>query len=169
MNNLEAISQQLKAGAINNGLCQKWTEEWKEGLSLEDLYERWVKGYDFITEHRFPSDEYIKANFDHQWLREKRIFIDDEFESGGFYGYAFLHGKSTGTIILTHAYVATIYVRDNSVLNVGVGDIASAHITAYDNAEINVMQSMRSTVTVYKKSPNCKINAKGNVKIIENF
>ena len=164
---MESTSQALKAEAIRLGLCEKWTSEWVDGLTQQDLIDRFVKGYDFCVKHNFPDNDYVRNHFSRELLHKNNIYISEDVRLYNVVGNVILHGECKGKIIETGASAVVIYARHNTHINVGVGDASRVFLHLYDNASAIVAQLMSGRVTVFLHGDGCKVEHKGNVKIIQ--
>ena len=148
MNNL---SETLKKQAVSLGLCKKWTEEWGD-CDQQELIDKYIKGIDFCIENQYPSNEFIKANFDRSLLNQNLIFVDEYLDiKDAASGVYILNGECSGTLYFREWSAATIYVRHNSEVTVVADDFAKVFVRVYDDARADVLELDDATVKVYDR------------------
>lgn len=146
MNNL---SETLKQQARSLGLCDEWFGEWAENSSQQELIDKYVKGIDFAIKHQYPSNDFIKENFDHELLNKNLIFVDEFInEENAPSGIYIINGECSGSIRVSPWAVATIYVRHTSSINIVASDFAKVFVRLYDNAEVETSTSDGAVVKV---------------------
>ena len=148
---MENLSETLKQQAVSLGLCQQWQKAWGE-CDQQELINKYKKGIDFCIEHQYPSNEFIKENFDRKLLNENLIYVDEylniENAPSGVY---ILNGECTGTIRFQSWSVATIFVRHTSNINIIAEDFAKVFVRLYDESEANVCDVRDAVVKVYER------------------
>lgn len=148
MNNL---SETLKQQAVDLGLCRPWTEAWGN-CSQQELIDKYKKGIDFCIDKQYPSNEFIKANFDRHLLNENLIFVDEhinlETAPSGIY---VINGECTGRIWFGKWAAATIFVRHNSKIRIEADRYAKVFVRLYDNAEVECDYDESAVVKVYDR------------------
>ena len=65
------LSEELKSQAIGLGLCEQWTNSWGNP-SEQELINKFLHGIDFCIKHDYPTNEYIKKNFDKDGNRKNK-------------------------------------------------------------------------------------------------
>lgn len=135
---MENLSETLKQQAISLGLCKQWTEAWGNP-DQQDLIDKYKSGLDFCIEHQYPSNEFIRENFDRELLHENLIYVDeqlclDDAPSGEYV----LNGECTGTLHFRSWAAATVYVRHTSHVCIIAEDFSKVLVRVYDEAEVNV-------------------------------
>lgn len=148
---MENLSETLKQQAISLGLCKQWTEAWGNP-DQQDLIDKYKSGLDFCIEHQYPSNEFIRENFDRELLHENLIYVDeqlclDDAPSGEYV----LNGECTGTLHFRSWTAATVYVRHTSNVSIIAEDFAKVFVRVYDGAEVNVCDVGDAVVKVYKR------------------
>lgn len=148
MSNLSDI---LKQEAVDLGLCKPWTEAWGN-CSQQELIDKYKKGIDFCIDKQYPSNEFIKANFDRALLNENLIFVDEhinlETAPSGIY---VINGECTGRIWFGKWAAATIFVRHNSKIRIEADRYAKVFVRLYDNAEVECDYDESAVVKVYDR------------------
>lgn len=148
MNNL---SETLKQQAVDLGLCRPWTEAWGD-CDQQELIDKYKKGIDFCIDKQYPSNEFIKANFDRHLLNENLIFVDEhinlETAPSGIY---VINGECTGRIWFGKWAAATIFVRHNSKIRIEADRYAKVFVRLYDNAEVECDYDESAVVKVYDR------------------
>lgn len=149
MNNL---SETLKQQARSLGLCDEWFGEWAENCSQQELIDKYIRGLDFAIKHQYPSNEFIKENFDHELLNKNHIFVDEFInEEKAPSGSYVINGECSGTIRIAPWSVATIYVRHTSSVNIIASDFAKVFIQLYDDAEVETCSCDYAVIKVYDR------------------
>lgn len=149
MNNL---SETLKQQAVNLGLCKPWTEAWTDNCDQQELIDKYKKGIDFCLDRDWPSNDFIKANFDRDLLNANLIFVDEyvdmDMAPSGIY---ILNGECSGTIRFQQWAAATIYVRHNSKVNIVASDFAKIFVRIYDEAQTVYEVKENAVVRIYDR------------------
>lgn len=134
---MENLSETLKHEAIGRALCAKWQAEWADDSDQQALIDKYVRGIDFVLKQgQWPTNEFIKANFDPELLHANLIFVDEylsvaDAESGIY----ILNGECSGTIRFEPWAAATVYVRHNSKVRIEADRFAKIFVRLYDSAE----------------------------------
>ncbi len=148
MNNL---SETLKQQAVDLGLCRPWTEAWGN-CDQQELIDKYKKGIDFCIDKQYPSNEFIKANFDRDLLNANLIFVDEYLDfdmmPSGIY---ILNGECSGSIRFAPWTAATIYVRHKSNVTIIADDFAKVFVRLYDEAEAETEAEESAVVRVYDR------------------
>ena len=164
---MNELNKKLRDRAIELGLCEQWEGEWDKDRTQDELIKMWKKGSDFCFElHDFPNKEFIKAYFDKKVLNDNLVYVDEvvNVENGGN-GTWVLNGKCTGNISFCGFAAARMYVRHDCDVSIDVSGMSKLFVSVYNNAKVNVKQSGKARVYVYKKSPSCEVNVVGDVNI----
>ena len=148
MNNL---SETLKQQAVDLGLCRPWTEAWGN-CDQQELIDKYKKGIDFCIDKQYPSNEFIKANFDRDLLNANLIFVDEYLDfdmmPSGIY---ILNGECSGSIRFAPWTAATVYVRHKSNVTIIADDFAKVFVRLYDEAEAETEAEESAVVRVYDR------------------
>lgn len=148
MNNL---SETLKKQAVNLGLCRPWTEAWGD-CDQQELIDKYKKGIDFCIDKQYPSNEFIKANFDRDLLNANLIFVDEYLDfdmmPSGIY---ILNGECSGSIRFAPWTAATIYVRHKSNVTIIADDFAKVFVRVYDEADAEVVELDEAVIKMYDR------------------
>lgn len=148
---MENLSETLKQQAVDLGLCRPWTEAWGD-CDQQELIDKYKKGIDFCIDKQYPSNEFIKANFDRALLNANLIFVDEYLDfdmmPSGIY---ILNGECTGSIRFAPWTAATVYVRHSSHINIIAGDFAKVFVRLYDEAEAETEAEEGAVVRVYDR------------------
>ena len=148
MNNL---SETLKQQAVDLGLCRPWTEAWGN-CDQQELIDKYKKGIDFCIDKQYPSNEFIKANFDRALLNANLIFVDEHLDfdmmPSGIY---ILNGECSGSIRFAPWTAATVYVRHKSNVTIIADDFAKVFVRLYDEAEVEAEAEEGAVVRVYDR------------------
>lgn len=148
MNNL---SETLKQQAVDLGLCHPWTEAWGD-CDQQELIDKYKKGIDFCIDKQYPSNEFIKANFDRDLLNANLIFVDEYLDfdmmPSGIY---ILNGECSGSIRFAPWTAATIYVRHKSNVTIIADDFAKVFVRVYDEADAEVVELDEAVIKMYDR------------------
>lgn len=148
MNNL---SETLKQQAVDLGLCRPWTEAWGD-CDQQELIDKYKKGIDFCIDKQYPSNEFIKANFDRALLNANLIFVDEHIRlDDAPSGIYILNGECSGSIRFAPWAAATVYVRHTSNVRIIAGDFAKVFVRLYDEAEVKTEAEESAVVRVYDR------------------
>lgn len=148
---MENLSETLKQQAVDLGLCRPWTEAWGD-CDQQELIDKYKKGIDFCIDKQYPSNEFIKANFDRDLLNANLIFVDEYLDfdmmPSGIY---ILNGECTGSIHFAPWTAATVYVRHTSHVRIIANDFAKVFVRLYDEAEVETEAEESAVVKVYDR------------------
>lgn len=149
---MENLSETLKQQAVSLGLCHKWTEAWADNSDQQELIDKFVKGIDFCLERDWPSNDFIKANFDRDLLNSNLIFVDEyvdmDMAPSGIY---ILNGECSGRIRLAPWAAATVYLRHSSKITIVADDFAKVFVRLYDETDVDVDSDGSAVVKVYDR------------------
>ena len=148
---MDSINHYLRAGAMQRGLCAEWRAEWEEGFSREELVERYKRGLDFCLQHRFPSVDFIVANFERDFLRSHGLYVREEDFIGGGKGVFVVQGGSYGELHFGGWDAATIWVADDSEVLVVAEGHCFVVVHQLDNSVVRVDSSGGARVKVLNK------------------
>lgn len=158
------IGKQLKSQAQDLGACEKGLYG-LENLNEQELINRYVHFIDFAIESDFPSNEFIKNNFDKQLLEHNNIYVDSEFERRNARQVVVVQGESNGVLLYDGYTTADIYVRHNSDVTIDCSRMSKIFISVYDDAKVNVTQRDGASVYVYVHGDKCSVKSDGDVMI----
>lgn len=149
---MDKLNTELRAEAIRNGLCAQWQADWADDKTPQELIEMYKKGIDFGIAYQYPSNEYIKANFDRDLLNHNLVFVDEDIDlDNAPSGVYVLNGECSGTIRLAPWAVATLYLRHDTNVSIEAGDFARVFVRLYDNADATVNVCESAIVKVYDR------------------
>lgn len=156
------IAKQLKLQAESLGACEKGLQN-LEKLNEQELINRYVHFVDFCVENDYPTNEYIKENFDHSLLEHNNIYVDSEFERRNARQVVIVQGKSNGVLLYDGYVTADVYIRHDSEVTIDCSRMSKIFINLYDNAKIHVTQRDMASVYVYRHGTGCEVIAEGEV------
>lgn len=117
-------------------LCEKWTEEWKDETDIDELADKFIRGFDFCVKNNYPPLDFIRKNVKKEDLHRHNIFIDEEVQiADAENGYYVFLGRCTGTLWVNGLKAVTVLVRHDSVINVEAYDGARVQVRYYDNSD----------------------------------
>lgn len=158
----KSIGKKLKLQAESLGACEKGLDS-LEKLNEQELINRYVHFIDFVLEKNFPSNEFIKENFDKALLAHNNIYVDAEFERRNARQVVVVQGKSKGVLLYDGMTCADVYVRHDSEVTIDCSRLSKVFISVYDNAKVNVTQRDGASVYVYLHGDACEVVAGGDV------
>ena len=158
------IGKQLKSQAESLGACEKGLNG-LEKLNEQELINRYIHFIDFIVEKDFPSNEFIKNNFDKSLLEHNNIYVDAEFERRNARQVVVIQGESKGVLLFDGVTTSDVYIRHDSDVTIDCSRLSKIFISVYDNAKIHVTQRDGASVYVYLHGENCSVESDGEVMI----
>lgn len=158
------IGKQLKSQAESLGACEKGLNG-LDKLNEQELINRYVHFIDFAIENNFPSNEFIKENFDKSLLEHNNIYVDSEFERRNARQVVVIQGESKGVLLFDGMTTSDVYIRHDSEVTIDCSRLSKIFISVYDNAKIHVTQRDGASVYVYLHGENCSVESDGEVMI----
>ncbi len=134
-------------------LCAEWTEAWKDNSSLDELLEKYVRGFDFCVKNDYPTLEFSRKEFTEKRdvLHKHHIFLDEEVNIEAESGTYIFVGDCSGTITFKNFTVGTVYLRHNTKLTVKADDFAKVFVTMYDNSQCETEKDMYAFCRVFNR------------------
>lgn len=155
---MNALNKILKTEAMKHGLCKQWTTEWSQDCTDEELVDKYIRGLDFCIQHNYPDNDFIRKNFDLQFLRSKNLFVDDDgFRSGHQSGTYVVQGDSLGELHFSGCDAATVWVRHESEVFIRVSGLAFVMVHCYDDCHVTIERHGDARVSVRRHSSSCEI------------
>ena len=149
---MDKLNEELRSEAVKKGLCAKWQSDWVDNKTPQELIEMYKRGIDFGIANQYPSNEYIKANFDRELLNRNLVFVDEDIDlTDAPSGVYILNGECSGTIHIAPWSVATLYLRHYSNVQIEAGDFARVFIRLYDNSDATVSAAENAIIKVYDR------------------
>jgi hypothetical protein len=158
------IGKQLKSQAESLGACEKGLNG-LDRLNEQELINRYVHFIDFVIENNFPSNEFIKDNFDKSLLEHNNIYVDAEFERRNARQVVVVQGKSDGHLLYDGYTTADVYIRHDSEVVIDCSRLSKVFISVYDHAKIHVTQRDGASVYVYLHGDGCSVESEGEVMV----
>lgn len=125
----------LREMARAQGLCDMWYREWTDDSTLDECLERYIRGFDFVLENDYPPLDFIRQNFSRELLHKHNIYLDEKVvinnAKSGF--YVFL-GDCKGMFVAKNFCAATLYIRNDSVIDVTALGGARVFVRYYDDS-----------------------------------
>lgn len=160
----KSLGQKLKSQAESLGACEKGLNG-LDKLNEQELINRYVHFIDFAIENNFPSNEFIKENFDKSLLEHNNIYVDAEFERRNARQVVVIQGESKGVLLFDGMTTSDVYIRHDSEVTIDCSRLSKIFISVYDNAKIHVTQRDGASVYVYLHGENCSVDSDGEVMI----
>lgn len=158
------IGKQLKSQAESLGACEKGLNG-LEKLNEHELINRYIHFIDFAIDVNWPSNEFIKENFDKSLLEHNNIYVDAEFERRNARQVVVIQGESKGVLLFDGYTCSDVYIRHDSEVTIDCSRLSKIFISVYDNAKIHVTQRDGASVYVYLHGENCSVESDGEVMI----
>ena len=166
MNNKQ-LNNTLREEGRFLGMCDEFYNE-KWDFSPEQLVQRMFKGIDFCLKHHWPSNEFIKKNFQKDFLRQQGVFVDDEYSACNVQESLVLGGSKI-RYRYSGNYYGNIRVRDLSMAEITARGNGLVVIHLFERACVKAEQSEKARIVVIKHSANALVNASENVTIKEEY
>lgn len=168
---MEKVNEQLRNIAVQKGLCCDWQKEWMRDKSLDELCDMYIDGMEFAIANSYPSNDFLKENFD-GIMQRHNIFVDDEVRNLRNPFNCILNGKCDAKVLYDGHGIGKVYARHDTVLDLTVEDFSIVYLEVFDNAKVNIKCSEAAKVfiryNVFDKS--CKtmnISFSGKGRIVE--
>ena len=158
------VGKLLKYQAEALGACEKGLSG-LEKLNEQELINRYVHFIDFVVENNWPSNEFIKENFDKSLLEHNNIYVDAEFEIRNARQVVVVQGKSNGNLLYDGMTTADVYVRHESEVTIDCSRLSKVFISVYDHAKVRVTQRDGASVYVYLHGDGCSVESDGDVMV----
>lgn len=162
MNNKE-LNSELRQAAIKNGLCKQWQEEWKQDWDHKKMVSQFYRGIDFYLKKRFMSNDFLKENFDRDFLRKNGILVDDTYSLLNPDRAVFI-GESSSHVRFNGRNSATIYILDKSKVKVTSRGEAFVIVHLLGSAELEAEQLAKSEIVAVVHSGDCKVTD-GSIRV----
>lgn len=147
-------SEQLRNEAIDYGLCNEWQRRFGRNATDQEMIELYKEGIDFCIQHRFPSADYIESNFNKQQLVDNGIFVNSTMDklpmcTNDKNEYVFV-GNTKAKISIKGHRVVTLWLLDDSEVDIEILDTCRASIRVYHNSTVNILNASINPVYCYK-------------------
>lgn len=160
----KSIGNKLKLQAESLGACEKGLDR-LEKLNEQELVNRYLHFIDFAIERDFPSNEFIKKNFDRNVLERNNVYVDAKFERRNARQIVVVQGGSKGCLLYDGYTAADVYVRHESEVIIDCSRLSKVFISVYDNAKVKVVQRDGASVYVYLHGDGCEVSSEGDVML----
>ncbi len=160
----ENLSLALKESARAHGMCDRWNSKWKGDETQDALIDMMYRGMDFCLTHHWPSNAFIKENFDPDTLRRRGVFVDDIYSAVNPRESLAL-GTSAVTLRFNGWSLGFVYARDEASVMITAKNCSNVFVHAFDKCFIDVNSiSDRAEVVVFKHSEDVKVSGPARVK-----
>jgi len=163
---IDKLNSALRNDAISFGLCQQWQGDWKNDWNKEKMVDKFFEGMDFCLKYRYPTNQFIKDNFDLEFRRKSNVLVDDKYSLLNP-ARALVCGNSTSTMRFNARNQGLIYVRDSSDIKILASGNAFVLVHVLDDACVRVEQKDNAKVVIINHSPDSVIIADSDVKVRE--
>lgn len=158
------LGKKLKSQAEMLGACDKGLDN-LDRLNEQELVNRYIHFIEFAIDKNWPSNEFIKENFDRSLLEHNNIYVDSVIERRNARQVVVVQGSSSGVLLYDGYTTADVYVRHDSEITIDCSRMSKVFISVYDNAKVKVLQRDGASVYVYAKSKDCTIETDGEVMV----
>lgn len=158
------LGKLLKSQAEGLGACDEGLKD-IESLNEQELINRGLHFINFLIKYNYPSNDFIKSNFDRQLLEHNNIYVDAEFERRNARQIVVVQGSSKGALLYDCWTTSDVYVRHDSDVTIDCTRYSKVFVHVYDDAKVKITQSDAATVYVYRYSKNCEITTQGDVLV----
>lgn len=164
------LSVVLRESAIKHGLCDEWRNEWKDNSTPQELINKYLRGLDFALANHWPSNDFIKENFDKDILVKNNIIVDMK-RSVLNPRICVVLGSSEVNVRLNSRHPSEIYVRDDAHITIYVHTREKVIVHAFENAHIEVLPDALYDVDVLvlNHSENTTIESPAHVRVVEDL
>lgn len=162
------LSKTLRESARQKGLCDEWYNDWEDDTNAETLVEKMYKGLDFVLKHHWPSNDFIKENFNLGFLRKNKVFVDDKYSIVDP-EQSLILGKSEIRVRYNAAHHGIIHVRDNSSVKLTAKNRCFVIVHLYDKAHIDANQFDSARIVLILHSTDATFIAGKDVTIKEEY
>lgn len=114
-----------------------------------------------VIDKRYPTNTFIKENFDKDILHRNNIFVDEDVQKRNMSHTAVLNGSCKGTLLFDGFSICDLYVRHDSEVTIDCSQYCKIFINVYDRAKVNVMQKGIASVYVYIHGEDCVVETEG--------
>lgn len=153
------LSDIMKKEAISHGLCKQWTDEWGDGVGIDGLIDKFVRGIDFCIREDWPSVSQMK-----EFLPEANIhgvYIDQHGISVRNPHILILNGDCDGNVFVDEG-VSTIWVRHTSRVYVRVRRGGCAFVRVLDESRVKIDCGFFSDCKAFVYSDRAKVDTGGS-------
>lgn len=141
MNKIARLNEDLYNTAMTFGMCDKFSVPWKNIVyEKQELVDMYFRGLDFCIEHHFPSNEFIKNNFEEELRWSNGVFVDESRSVLNARRVVAL-GKSNIKLRINGYEVSQMYLRDNSTADIFVRHHAHLIIHLFDKSSVNILDT----------------------------
>ncbi|MCM1223079.1 MAG: hypothetical protein NC548_52365 [Lachnospiraceae bacterium] len=146
---MKELNEILRSEAIGLGLCQQWQSDWRANKNTGELIEMFKRGIDFCLEHRWPSCEFIKANFDKVELHDHNVYVGENVTGTVLSDGVAVIRECNGVIHTGRNSVTTIHCQDSKIISIKAGRGARVFLHLYNSTVERIEEDMHSVVKVY--------------------
>lgn len=158
------LGKKLKLQAESLGACEKGLDN-LEKLNEQELVNRYIHFIDFAIDMNWPSNEFIKSNFDQELLHKNNVYVDEFVERRNARQVVVVQGRCTGNLLYDGMTCADVYVRHESEVTIDCSRLSKVFISVYDNAKVKVVQRDGASVYVYLHGDACAVSTEGDVML----
>lgn len=161
---MDKLNEALRTKAIELGLCKEWQNDWREDWNTDKLISKFYDGIDFCLSRNYPTNDFIKDNFDRNTLLKNYILVDEKHSILNA-PQAAVFGKSKIKARYNGRSFGRIYIKDDALINVVAHNSSTVLVHVLDSAVVHAECYDRASVVVIRHSEKCLICGKGSVVI----
>lgn len=158
----QSLGKKLQLQAEGLGACEEGISG-LERLNEHELINRYLHFIEFAIDKDWPSNEFIKRNFDKSLLEHNNVYVDSEFERRNARQVVVVQGNSHGVLLYDGYTTADVYVRHDSEVTIDCSRLSKVFINVYGRAKVKVSQRDGAAVYVYKHGDDCVVEGTGDV------
>lgn len=148
---LKELNKVLRNKAIKSGLCFDWQQNvWKEDLDYAGLLAIYKRGLDFSVKNHWLDYDFIKEVFPAEELHKACVYIYEDVDLDGLSGeYVFV--GCTGKVRFGDFCASTIYLFEDTHLDVSANDFAKLFVQMYDDSSCDVQRNDDAVYRLYDR------------------
>jgi hypothetical protein len=166
---MKKIALELAKQAKIKGICQEWYKDLKSVKDIGKLIEMYLKGIDFCLSNEFPSNEFIRENFEGK-MEDYGIYLDKQISATNERKIVAL-GSCIGRIEVNEYAVSELFIKHNSDLILSATGNSFVMVDIFDNAKLKVFALDDAKVCINRYGGTVEITSvsegKSVVKVIE--
>lgn len=147
-----SLSVALRRMAVERGLCAEWTDAWRDDATVDDLLDKYVRGFDFTKGGEWPPLDFVREHFRAEDLERHGIYVDANVDglvlSSGTY---ILLGSCHGSLSVSPFCVCDVYMCHDTDVLVSCGDFSKVWVTLHGDARADVVEGDMSFVRVRER------------------
>ena len=132
-------------------LCDEWYKEWNDETDIDELLDKYVRGFDFIVKNDFPPLDFGRKMFNKEDLHKHNIFLDENVDIKAGNGCYIFLGDCTGRIIAEDTKAVVVYLRHNSKVDVKSTYGSRVSVFYYDSSSGKAEEGVLGHIKTYDR------------------